>query len=66
LILYVPATLAPVLTNMRYTVTVQPLIFMFIAVTIAAGLKRSTQAHDVERIPRAAQDPLSLSKGRER
>ena len=31
LILYVPATIAPVLTNMRYTVTVQPLVFVFIA-----------------------------------
>jgi hypothetical protein len=31
LILYVPATIAPVLTNMRYSVTVQPLIFVFIA-----------------------------------
>jgi hypothetical protein len=36
LIAYIPATLAPVLTNMRYTVTVQPLMFMFIAVAIAA------------------------------
>ena len=31
LILYVPATIAPVLTNMRYSVTVQPLVFVFIA-----------------------------------
>jgi hypothetical protein len=31
LILYIPATIAPVLTNMRYSVTVQPLVFMFIA-----------------------------------
>ena len=39
LILCIPATLAPVLTNMRYTVTVQPLIFIFIAVALthAAG-----------------------------
>lgn len=34
LIAYVPATIAPVLTNMRYTVTVQPLVFMFIAVAV--------------------------------
>ena len=34
LIGYVPATLAPVLTNMRYTVTVQPLMFVFIAIAI--------------------------------
>jgi hypothetical protein len=39
LILYIPATIAPVLTNMRYTVTVQPLVFMFCAVVIA-GLQR--------------------------
>ena len=36
LILYVPATLAPVLTNMRYTVTVQPLVLMFVAVAVTA------------------------------
>ena len=34
LVLYVPATLAPVLTNMRYTITVQPLVFMFVAVAV--------------------------------
>jgi hypothetical protein len=34
LVLYIPATLAPVLTNMRYTVTMQPLVFMFIAVAV--------------------------------
>jgi hypothetical protein len=31
LILYVPATIAPLLTNMRYSVTVQPLMFVFAA-----------------------------------
>ena len=36
LILSIPATLAPVLTNMRYTVTVQPLIFIFIAVALTS------------------------------
>jgi len=36
LIGYVPATLAPVLTNMRYTVTVQPLMFVFVAVATTA------------------------------
>jgi hypothetical protein len=40
LIAYVPATLAPVLTNMRYTVTIQPLMIMFIAVAIAALTER--------------------------
>jgi hypothetical protein len=39
LIGYLPATLAPVLTNMRYALTVQPLMFMFIAVAII-GLTR--------------------------
>ena len=39
LIAYVPATLAPVLTNMRYTVTVQPLMFMFTAVALAGLLE---------------------------
>jgi hypothetical protein len=38
LIAYIPATLAPVLTNMRYTVTVQPLMMVF----IAAGLMMLT------------------------
>jgi hypothetical protein len=41
LILYIPATLAPVLTNMRYTVTVQPLVFIFIAVAITSALWRA-------------------------
>jgi hypothetical protein len=36
LIAYIPATLAPVLTNMRYTVTVQPLMFIFVAIAITA------------------------------
>src|SRR5580704_12481411 len=36
LIAYIPATLAPVLTNMRYTVTVQPLMFIFMAIALVA------------------------------
>jgi Dolichyl-phosphate-mannose-protein mannosyltransferase len=46
LILYVPATIAPVLTNMRYSVTVQPLVFMFIARALATffGRARETAA----------------------
>ena len=36
LVAYIPATLAPVLTNMRYTVTVQPLMFIFVAIAIDA------------------------------
>ena len=35
LILYIPATLAFVLTNMRYSITVQPLMFMFVAAALA-------------------------------
>lgn len=47
LIAYVPATLAPVLTNMRYTVTVQPLMFAFIAaglMTVARRLRSSPRS----------------------
>jgi hypothetical protein len=44
LIAYIPATLAPVLTNMRYTITVQPLMFVFMAITITTvlGFNRSS------------------------
>jgi len=41
LILYVPATIAPLLTNMRYSVTVQPLMFVFVAATLIALWKRA-------------------------
>jgi hypothetical protein len=34
LIAYIPATLAFVLTNMRYSITVQPLMFLFIAAAL--------------------------------
>jgi hypothetical protein len=34
LILYVPATIAPLLTNMRYSVTVQPLMLVFVAAAL--------------------------------
>jgi dolichyl-phosphate-mannose-protein mannosyltransferase len=40
LIVYVPVTIAPMLTNMRYTVTVQPLMFMFAALAVTAALRR--------------------------
>ncbi len=40
LIAYVPITIAAVLTNMRYSITVQPLVFMFIAVAVIAMLER--------------------------
>ena len=35
-IVYVPVTICFVLTNMRYTITVQPLMFVFVAMTVAA------------------------------
>jgi hypothetical protein len=38
-IVYVPATICFVLTNMRYSVTVQPLMFVFVAVAMVAALK---------------------------
>lgn len=40
LIVYIPATIAFVLTNMRYTITVQPLMFVFIAAGLTALLER--------------------------
>ena len=40
LIAYIPATISFVLTNMRYTITVQPLLLMFVAVTLVALLER--------------------------
>jgi hypothetical protein len=39
LILYIPATLAFVLTNMRYSITVQPLLFMFVASALVSGME---------------------------
>ena len=38
-IAYVPLTICFVLTNMRYTITVQPLMFVFVAMTVAAVLR---------------------------
>jgi hypothetical protein len=37
LVAYVPLTVAPVLTNMRYSVTVQPLVFIFIAAALTGA-----------------------------
>jgi Kef-type K+ transport system membrane component KefB len=45
----IPATLAFVLTNMRYSVTVQPLLFVFVATTIVSALEwlgRRRARHD--------------------
>ena len=39
LILYVPATIAPLLTNMRYSVTVQPLMFVFVAAALTWAVR---------------------------
>ncbi|MGH9140632.1 MAG: hypothetical protein ACRD2I_05765, partial [Vicinamibacterales bacterium] len=50
LIASIPATLAPVLTNMRYTVTVQPLMFMFVALAIIGMLRGDPVA---DRLPSA-------------
>ena len=41
-IAYVPLTICFVLTNMRYTVTVQPLMFVFVAIALTAALERWT------------------------
>lgn len=38
-IVYVPLTIAFVLTNMRYTVTVQPLMFVFVSVALLAAAR---------------------------
>jgi NADH:ubiquinone oxidoreductase subunit K len=38
-IIYVPVTIGFVLTNMRYSVTVQPLMFVFLALAVVAALK---------------------------
>jgi hypothetical protein len=38
-IAYVPVTICFVLTNMRYTITVQPLMFVFVAIAAAAALR---------------------------
>jgi hypothetical protein len=46
-IAYVPLTICFVLTNMRYTITVQPLMFVFVAVAVGwvAGLSRQAETH---------------------
>jgi hypothetical protein len=39
LIAYIPATLGFVLTNMRYSITVQPLMFVFVAAALVSALE---------------------------
>jgi hypothetical protein len=41
-IVYVPLTICVVLTNMRYTITVQPLMFAFVAMAIGSALGGAT------------------------
>jgi len=43
LIAYIQMTLAPVLTNMRYTVTIQPLLFMFVAAALERAVRTRRQ-----------------------
>jgi hypothetical protein len=57
LILYVPATIAFVLTNMRYSVTVQPVGFMFVAVTVVTTLE---QMGILSTVPAAQREALNL------
>jgi hypothetical protein len=43
-IVYLPMTICFVLTNMRYTITVQPLMFVFVAMTVAAMFRLGAPA----------------------
>jgi hypothetical protein len=43
-IVYVPLTICFVLTNMRYTVTMQPLMFMFVAFAVTTALRLAPPA----------------------
>jgi hypothetical protein len=45
-IVYVPITISYVLTNMRYTVTIQPSLFAFVAVAVTAAVDRFRPAPD--------------------
>ena len=47
-IVYVPLTICFVLTNMRYTVTVQPLMFAFIAVALIRVLRIGSERHQAQ------------------
>jgi len=50
-IAYIPATLCYVLTNMRYTITVQPFVFVFIAIALVPALERMRPPRSVQRQP---------------
>lgn len=45
-IVYVPLTIGWVLTNMRYTITVQPLMFVFVSVAVIAALRLDSSRAD--------------------
>ncbi len=49
LILYVPATIAPLLTNMRYSVTVQPLMFVFVAAALTSATRDRAETRTAPR-----------------
>lgn len=48
-IIYVPLTICFVLTNMRYTITVQPFMFVFVAVAVAAWTRLDGPANGSSR-----------------
>ena len=48
-IVYVPATICFVLTNQRYTVTVQPLMFAFVALALVTMLRLDEHADESQR-----------------
>ena len=47
-IVYVPITICYVLTNMRYSVTIQPLIFAFMALALTSAADRVRPAAERE------------------
>ena len=50
-IVYVPITIGWVLTNMRYTITVQPLMFVFVSVAVIAALRLDSATSERGRHP---------------
>ncbi len=52
-IAYVPITICFVLTNMRYTITVQPLMFAFVALALVAAFRLEADDRKApDRLPR--------------
>jgi len=53
LVAYVPATIAPMLTNMRYTVAVQPIMLVFVAEALIWPLARARAVRPIQpaRVP---------------